>query len=84
MLASQGTLASEGYTMSNILIKDGHLSWEKYREVSTSGLAVNPSVKHAVKSLPLSPLAQSLPHHLPPLSRCTCGSPHTYIIARRC
>ena len=38
VLASQGTLASEGYTMSNILIKDGHLSWEKYREVSTSGL----------------------------------------------
>ena len=37
VLASQGTLASEGYTMSNILIKDGHLSWEKYREVSTSG-----------------------------------------------
>ena len=36
VLASQGTLASEGYTMSNILIKDGHLSWEKYREVSTS------------------------------------------------
>ena len=33
VLASQDTLSSEGYTMSNHLIKNGHMTWSTFAEV---------------------------------------------------